>query len=168
MKTTNYEKDFVAWADEQSMLLEQERFAELDLIHLIEEVRDLGRRERDAIESQLIRLLLHLLKWQYQPEKRGSSWEVSIKNARKQIKRLIEKYPVLAKHIENENTFYLCYKHAREDAADETELPIETFPPACPYCLEDEVLSSEFLPSSSTARRLPPQRSLAVRGTTSE
>jgi len=73
MKTTNYEKDFVAWADEQSMLLEQERFAELDLIHLIEEVRDLGRRERDAIESQLIRLLLHLVKLQYQPEKRGSS-----------------------------------------------------------------------------------------------
>ncbi|WP_250124226.1 DUF29 family protein [Chroococcidiopsis sp. CCMEE 29] len=49
----NYEKDFVAWADEQSILLEQERFAELDLIHLIEEVRDLGSNDKHALKSNL-------------------------------------------------------------------------------------------------------------------
>ncbi|WP_250124225.1 DUF29 domain-containing protein [Chroococcidiopsis sp. CCMEE 29] len=142
---TNYEKDFVAWSDEQAMLLEQERFDELDLIHLIEEVRDLGRRERDAIESQLERLLLHLLKWQYQPQLKGSSWDISIKDARRQIKKLCRKYPVLVKHIQNENTFYECYLNAREAAADETGLPIATFPLEYQYSLSS-VLDPEFLP----------------------
>jgi hypothetical protein len=142
-----YDRDFVAWSDEQALLLEQERYSELDLIHLIEEVRDLGRRERDAIESQLERLLLHLLKWEYQPSKRTSSWEISIKDARKQIRRLIEKYPVLAKHLENENTTYLCYKHAVEDAIDETGLPENTFPSEYSYSLE-QVLDSNFLPAA--------------------
>jgi hypothetical protein len=59
-----YETDYVAWADEQALLLEQKRWDELDLVNLVEEVRDLGRRERDALESQLTRLLMHLLKWQ--------------------------------------------------------------------------------------------------------
>ncbi|PIG94578.1 DUF29 domain-containing protein [Gloeocapsopsis sp. IPPAS B-1203] len=143
-----YDRDFVAWSDEQALLLEQERYSELDLIHLIEEVRDLGKRERDAIESQLERLLLHLLKWEYQPSKRTSSWEISIKDARKQIRRLIEKYPVLAKHLENENTIYLCYKHALEDAADETGYSANTFPPESPYLLE-QALDSDFLPEST-------------------
>lgn len=143
-----YDRDFVAWSDEQALLLEQERYGELDLIHLIEEVRDLGKRERDAIESQLERLLLHLLKWEHQPSKRTSSWEISIKDARKQIRRLIEKYPVLAKHIENENTIYLCYKHAIEDAADETGLPENTFALEYPYTLE-QVLDSHFFPEAT-------------------
>lgn len=144
-----YDKDFVAWSDEQSLLLEQERYGELDLMNLIEEVRDLGRRERDAIESQLTKLLMHLLKWQYQPKNRGSSWEVSVKDARKQIKRLIEKYPVLAKHIRGENVFYVCYRRAVEDAVDETGLAIDKFPLACPYDLQTEILNSVFLPGGS-------------------
>lgn len=64
-----YEKDFVAWSDEQALLLEQQRYEELDLANLVEEVKDLGNRHRDAIESQLTRLLMHLLKWHYQEEK---------------------------------------------------------------------------------------------------
>ena len=142
--TPLYERDYVAWADEQALLLEQERFAELDLINLVEEVRDLGRRERDALESQLIRLLLHLQKWQYQPDKRTSSWEISIKDARRQIARLCKKYPVLRKHLYSESVFYECYLYARESAADETKLPLNTF--SIEYGLE-EVLNPEFFPS---------------------
>lgn len=140
---TTYLTDFVAWADEQALLLEQERFSELDLINLIEEVRDLGRSERNAIESQLTRLLMHLLKWQYQPELRSNSWEISIKDARKQIRRLLKKYPVLAKHIQNENVFFECYENAREDAADETGLKIEIFPGNCPYSF-DEIMAKDL------------------------
>ena len=142
-----YNKDFVAWAEQQALLLEQERWSELDLLNLIEEVRDLGRRERDAIESQLERLLLHLLKWEYQSHLRSSSWEISIKDARKQIRRLFEKYPVLAKHIRDENAFYRCYNNAREDAADDTGLPID-IPLECPYSLE-QLLERDFLPEAS-------------------
>lgn len=149
-KTTPlYERDYVAWADEQAMLLEQERFAEIDLINLVEEVRDLARRERDAVESQLIRLLLHLLKWQYQLNKRTSSWEISIKDARRQIGRLCKKYPVLKKHLYNENVFYDCYSYAKEEAADETGLSISSFPLECPYLVE-ETLNANFFPEPST------------------
>lgn len=129
-----YNKDFVAWADEQALLLEQQRWHELDLIHLIEEVKDLGNRHRDAIESQLTRLLIHLLKWNYQPENRSSTWTGTIKEARKQIERLIKKHPVLKIYLEM--SLESCYMDAREDASDETGLDINTFPLACPYSIE--------------------------------
>ncbi len=121
-----YEKDFVAWADQQALLLEQGRWNELDLVNLIEEVRDLGNRHRDALERKLSRLLMHLLKWQYQPQKRGSSWLLTIKDARRQIAKLIRKYPVLAVHVEK--AFLECYLEAREVAADETRLLINILP----------------------------------------
>lgn len=138
-----YDKDYVAWADEQALLLEQKRFGELDLAHLVEEVRDLGGKHRDALESQLIRLLMHLLKWQYQGDYRTNSWRSTIKEARKQIARLIYKHLVLKIHAEI--SLEECYMFAREDAAEETGLPIKTFPLMCPYSLE-QIQDSEFLP----------------------
>lgn len=151
-KTTNklpykrslYEDDFVAWADEQAMLLGQKNWDELDLGNLIEEVRDLGNQYRSALESHLTRLLMHLLKWQFQSEKRTNSWLISIKDARKQISRLIRKHPVLASHLEP--VFFECYSDAREDASDETGLAISSFPLECPYGL-GVVLDKEFFPS---------------------
>lgn len=140
-----YDKDFVAWADQQALLLEQRRFAELDLVNLIEEVKDLGNRHRDALESQLTRLLMHLVKWQYQPSNRGNSWLLTIKDARRQIAKLIRKHPVLSIHVER--AFLECYLEAREVAADETGLPIDTFPLECPYQLQ-QVLDA-FLPEAT-------------------
>lgn len=139
-----YDKDFVAWADEQSLLLEQRRYNELDLANLVEEVRDLGNKHRDALESQLTRLLMHLLKWQVQSEKRTKSWQDTIRDARKQIARLIRKHPVLGVH--SEMALAECYMDARVDAADETDLPIGTFPLTCPYNLQTEILNSDFFP----------------------
>lgn len=144
-KTNLYEQDYVAWADEQALLLEQKRFNELDLVNLVEEVRDLGRRERDAIESQLTRLLMHLLKWQYQPEKRTRSWLLTIKDARRQIAKLRSKYPVLKVHTES--VFFECYLEAREVASDETALPLNIFP-LDPYSFE-QVLDADFFPEDS-------------------
>jgi len=138
-----YEKDFVAWADRQALLLEQKCFTELDLVSLVEEVKDLANRHRDALDSQLTRLLMHLLKWQYQPQWRSSSWSSTIKEARKQTVRLIRKYPVLAVYVQK--VWIECYLNAREDAADETGLPLNTFPLDSPYDLK-QVLSAEFMP----------------------
>lgn len=144
-KTDLYYKDLVAWADEQALLLKQKRWSELDLGNLIEEVQDVAGKYRDALESQLTRLLMYLLKWQYQPEKRTKSWSDSIRDARKQISRLIRKHPSLAVHPEM--VLIECYLDARVDAADETGLRLKTFPLLCPYDLESEVFNSEFLPS---------------------
>ena len=141
-KTNLYEQDYVAWADEQALLLEQKRFNELDLVNLVEEVRDLGRRERDALESQLIKLLMHLLKWQYQPQKRNKSWLLTIKDARRQIAKLRSKYPVLKVHTES--VYFECYLEAREVASDETALPLNIFP-LDPYSFE-QVLNADFFP----------------------
>jgi len=138
-----YEQDFVAWAEQQALLLEQKRWHELDLVNLVEEVQDLGRRERDALESQLTRLLMHLLKWQYQPDKKTKSWLLTIKDARRQVAKLQRKYPVLKVHTEA--VFLECYLEAREVAADETDLPLSTFPIESPYFLQ-QVLDVDFLP----------------------
>jgi hypothetical protein len=138
-----YDADFVQWSDVTAQLLREGRFDEVDLTHLIEEVEDLGNRHRDALESQLTRLLMHLLKWQYQPQKRSSSWEGSIKESRKQIKRLFRKYPSLKVHFEA--CWTDCYQDAVEDASDETELSISTFPHNCLYSAEN-ILDGTFLP----------------------
>ena len=136
MKTQDlYNKDFIAWSDEQALLLEQQRWDELDLVNLIEEIKDLGNRHRDALESQLTILSMHLLKWQYQPQKRSNSWKSSIREARKQIERLIRKHPVLRIYLEQ--VLEQCYLDAREDASDETGLDINTFPISCPYSIQE-------------------------------
>jgi hypothetical protein len=141
MIKNTYERDFTAWADEQALLLEQQRWQELDLVNLIEEVKDLGDRHRDALESQLTRLLMHLLKWQFQPEKRTNSWH-SIREARKQIDRLIRKHPVLKIHLER--ALEQCYSDAREDASDETNLDLDVFPVSCSYSIA-EIRDRDFL-----------------------
>jgi len=138
-----YETDFVAWADRMAELLRTKRFDQIDLVNLIEEVQDLGNRHRDALSSHLTVLLMHLLKWQYQPAQRSSSWSGSIKNSRKQIRRLIRKYPSL------KNYLFQClpesYQDAVEDATDETELDPSVFPKDCPYAVEQILESDDLL-----------------------
>lgn len=87
--STTYTKDFNLWAQQTAQLLREQRWQEIDLEYLIEEVEDLGKSERRGISSQLTRLLLHLLKWQYQPLRRSDSWLDSITDARTQIELAI-------------------------------------------------------------------------------
>lgn len=138
-----YDQDFVIWAHEQASLLKQGRFEELDLANLIEEVEDLGNRHRDALESNLTVLLTHLLKWQHQPEHRGSSWKGSIVEHRRRVNKALVKYPSLKPYLET--IFAECYRDAVEQASAETGLPVETFSGECPYIIT-EVLDGQFLP----------------------
>lgn len=138
-----YETDFVAWSDRMAELLQAKRFNEIDLVNLIEEVQDLGNRHRDALSSHLTVLLIHLLKWQYQPAQQSSSWLGSIKNARKQIRRLIRRYPSLKNYLVQ--CLLESYQDAVEDAIDETGLASSIFPQDCPYAIE-QLLDHEFFP----------------------
>lgn len=72
MSKTLYEQDYGVWAEQMADLLESGRFSELDIANLVEEVRDLSKRERDRLLSSMRSLLHNLLKWDYQPQKR--SW----------------------------------------------------------------------------------------------
>jgi hypothetical protein len=138
-----YEQDYSLWLETTAKHLREKLFAEIDLTNLIEEIEAMGRSEKRAVRSQLTRLLMHLLKWEYQPKRRSYSWLDSIKDARKQIERLLRDSPSLKIHLND--SFVQCYQDAREDAADETRLPINTFPKTCPLTLE-QVLDKGFLP----------------------
>jgi hypothetical protein len=144
--TTLYDTDFALWAEQTAQMLKDGRLSEIDLENLIEEVEDLSRRERDALYSNLKIVLLHLLKWEFQPHKQTNSWRASIVEHRQRIKRQIKKSPSLKSYPEE--ILSDCYTDARELASVETRLPLDTFPAECPYAIAI-ILSPEFLPSAS-------------------
>ncbi len=138
-----YERDFCRWVEEQVALLEGRAFEHLDLENLIEEIRDMARRQRKAIRNDLIAALTHLLKWHYQSKQRSTSWMGSIVEHRRRIQDEIEDSPSLAGYPGE--VFERCYRSAREQAAAETALPAETFP-AKPIFTLEQALDPQFLP----------------------
>ncbi|MBC5797527.1 MAG: DUF29 domain-containing protein [Sphaerospermopsis kisseleviana] len=141
--TVTYQTDFNMWLEETAKLLLENRWQEIDKEHLIEEISDLGKSEKRAISSQLIRLLLHLLKWQYQPQRRSDSWLDSITDARTQIELAIKDSPSLKNYPQEQ--LIESYEKARRQAAKQTGLIISTFPEECLYELE-LVLDEDWLP----------------------
>ena len=87
--SATYTADFNLCIQQTAQRLRERRWHEIDLEHLIEEIEDLGKRERRGIASQLTRLLWHLLKWQYPPQRRTDSCVNSITDARTQIELAI-------------------------------------------------------------------------------
>ena len=142
---TTYTTDFNKWVEQTAQLLRSRRWQDLDIQHLIEEVEDLGKSERRGVASQLTRLLLHLLKWQYQPQRRSDSWLDSITDARTQIDLAIADSPSLRSHPEEQ--LKQSYQRARRQAAKQSKMPLEVFPEDCPYAL-DLVLDEDWLPEA--------------------
>ena len=141
--TNTYSTDMNSWIKQTIGLLREERWNEIDVAHLIEEVEDLGKSERRGITSQITRLLLHVLKWQYQPKRRSDSWLDSITDARTQIELAIEDSPSLKSHPATQLSD--CYDRARRQAAQQTNLDISIFPIAYEYDLE-LVFTENWLP----------------------
>ena len=100
MTETLYDQDFYSWTRQQSSLLRQGQFEQLDLSHLVEELDDLGNRHYDQLESRLMQLVSHLLKWQVQHWKRTNSWRASIRVQRTGIAKLLRRNPGLKPHLE--------------------------------------------------------------------
>jgi len=143
MSATLHDQDFYAWTHEQAELLRQGRLSELDTDHLIEELDSMGARERRELETRLSILLQHLLKWRYQPERRGSSWLRTIKIQRIDAQRVLEDNPGLKATLSD--LFDSAYDRARILATDETGLDEEDFPDKLPFRIED-VLNADYLP----------------------
>lgn len=143
-----YETDFVKWAEEQAALLTERRFDLLDLDNLIEEVDDLAGRHRDALQSQMQRLLMHLLKLTYTAGTRDpeQAWRRSARNARDEIDKLIHRHPSLRNRLQHECAFSYPYaiRAAHNELSDYGD-DHEHFPEACPWTL-DELLDHEFWP----------------------
>ena len=134
--TATYETDFYLWTQQQADLLRQGQFnrVDLDAANIAEEIESMGRREKHSIRSYLFNVIMHLLKWQYQPERRGTSWKLSIRNGRDQIAWQIKDSPSLRPQLEG--LLAEVYPSARRNAADETGLPLTTFPDQCPFTVE--------------------------------
>ena len=140
---TAYDTDFMQWIDRTAELLRERKFDQLDIENLIEEVESLGRREKNALKSNLRILLIHLLKWQYQSHKRTSSWISTIAEHRNRIQDSLEDSPRLKNYCQE--VFQKSYIAARKQASRETGLDIDTFPVVCPYTV-NQVLDSDFWP----------------------
>lgn len=138
-----YERDLCLWLEQQAFLLREGRFGQLDLANLIEEIEAMGRKDKKAIESNLVALLIHLLKYQLQPEQRSSGWRGSIVEHRRRLRYDFEESPSLRPHAAR--VFARAYADAREQASAETGLPLRAFPKSSPYTLE-QTLNSKFLP----------------------
>ena len=140
-----YLADFSSWINQTAQLLRERRWHEIDVPHLVEEVEDLGKSERRGIASQLTRLLLHLLKWQYQPQRQSDNWLDSITDARTQIELTIEDSPSLRDYPAEK--LQACYQRARRQAAKQNHIEVSAFPTECPYTLE-RILAEDWLPGS--------------------
>lgn len=144
MKT--YDQDIVAWAAEQAKLLRAGRFDLLDIEHIAEEIEDVGKSEQNELAHRMALLLAHLLKWAFQPERRGNSWLRTIKDQRRLILRRVSKTPSLRPMLTDPDWQDEMWTDAVRFAQKETGLDMDVFPETCPWSLEDAVLTEGWLP----------------------
>ena len=144
IKTVNlYDRDYCLWLETTAQLLKNRQLNDIDFEHLIEEIEAMGRSEKNALESNLMVILMHLLKYKYQPEKRSNSWKYTLREHRNRIKKAFKSSPSLKPYFET--IFSDCYQEARKLAADETGLSLETFPKESPFAFE-ATLNPDYLP----------------------
>jgi hypothetical protein len=132
-----YEGDFYSWTLEQARLVREGRWEGVDRENVAEEIESLGREQFAKLESAIRVLLMHMLKWDNQPERRSRSWSLSIKAQRMQVDRVLRQNPGLRPRILE--AVEEGYAQARVEAALETGLEEESFPQHCPYSWEDIV-----------------------------
>ena len=150
--SVTYEHDVIAWANEQARCLRAGEFDRLDLEHLAEEIEDVGKSEQRELASRMAVLLMHLLKWSYQPERRGRSWEATIRIQRQSIERRLQRTPSL-KHSLNEPDWWEdIWADALATAIHETGLI--DFPPHCPWSLA-AILDPQWLPTEPVTNAHP-------------
>lgn len=141
---TRYETDVVAWANEQAELLRSGKFSEIDCENIAEEIADVGKSEQRELASRMAVLIAHLLKWKYQPARRGSSWEKTIKAQRKDVAYALKESPSLKNKLNDPDWYDVIWSKAVAIAADETQL--ENLPDEQIWTVDD-VLYSEFWPN---------------------
>lgn len=132
-----YEQDETDWLEQMSDLVARRRLEEIDWDHLSEYLSDMAIRDRREVFQRLVRLLVHLIKWEHQPSHRSRSWEMTITTQRLDLGDLLE-----SKTLRNHAGHVLekAYARARKLVAGETGLVEDAFPTRCPMTLE-QVLS---------------------------
>ncbi|MCJ2543090.1 DUF29 domain-containing protein [Thermostichus vulcanus] len=145
-QTSLYDQDYYLWSQKMANLLRSQQWDQLDIDNIAEEIESLGKSDRRSLKSNLIVLIMHLLKWQYQPEKRTNSWKVTIREHRQRVKDLLQDSPSLKSFMEE--NLETIYRLSCDQAVDETGLATSHFPQTCPYT-PDQVLDEGFLPNGT-------------------
>ncbi|HEX8665792.1 MAG TPA: DUF29 domain-containing protein [Beijerinckiaceae bacterium] len=136
-----YQGDFYTWTREQGALLRAGRFDAIDWENIAEEIESLGRTEFDKLVSFYALIMLHMLKWEHQPNLRSRSWAISIENHREHAAEVLNENPGLKSRLDE--ALERAYRRARGEAIAETGLWKSTFPDTCPFTL-DEVLTRPY------------------------
>ena len=139
----SHHTDFYAWAMEQAAFLREGRLASADIANIAEEIESLGRAEKRELVDRLAVLLLHLLKWRFQPGFRSASWNSSIREQRIRLRDHLHDNPSLKTHVDE--AVSRAYELAVIGAARETGLSEADFPTRSPYRFE-QVLDDGFWP----------------------
>jgi hypothetical protein len=128
-----YEVDETAWLEATADLIRQGRFGEIERESLAEYLTDMAKRDRREVFGRLVVLLSHLLKWEYQPDRRSGSWRGTILEQQRELRQLLESGTLRNHAIA---VFADAYEDARKQAAAETELARSAFPEACGWDLD--------------------------------
>ena len=139
--SARYDQDLYGWALQQADLLRRIAPAGLDAKNIAEELEDLGGSQYDKLESALTVLLMHMLKWDHQPDRRSRSWANTIRTQRRHYGKVLKANPSLKPR--RDEALAEAYEDARASASSETDLPIKTFPDRCTYSWSD-VLDRDF------------------------
>jgi Domain of unknown function DUF29 len=144
-----YDSDFYLWTQKAAEQLREGRLGADDLEHASEELADMGKRDRRELQSRMIVLLQHLIKWAAQPTLRDTStWLATINEQRTQIEGVLDQSPSLRAFLELD--LASLYNKATKQAAIETRIPVNTLKTAlegAPLAL-DRLLCEDFLPDA--------------------
>ena len=143
---TAYETDLYLWVNQQAYLLRSLQFSQVDIENIAMELEDMGRSLQRELVSRLKVLLMHLLKWQYQPNYQSNSWRYTIVGQRDELTDLLDENPSLKSQLEE--AIVKGYRYALNEAAKETGLIKETFPAFCPWSFA-EIIDPDFWPKES-------------------
>ncbi len=138
-----YEADEHEWLWENVKLIDQGRVDEIDHEHIREFLEDMAKRDHREVYSRLKVLLMHLLKWKYQPNKRTKSWKVTIRNQRDDLNFDFDESKTLKNY--GLKQFDKTYKKARQLSSDETGLDMSVFPGKAPFSFH-EIMNDDFFP----------------------
>jgi hypothetical protein len=143
MPESDYNRDFYGWTSEQAALLRAGKFSMADIEHIAEEIECLGGSERRELVNCLGVLLLSLIKWRFQPKKRGSGREGSIHVQQSNLGRHLKANPSLKSRLPE--AIDTAYRWAVNEVAPQIGLAASDLPAHCPWSF-DEMMKKDFRP----------------------
>lgn len=144
-----YETDFNLWLETTAQLLRERRLEQIDYENLIDEIEAMSNSEKNALESNLRVLLMHLLKWKIQSSKHSNSWRYTIIEHSLRMNKAFQKSPSLKRYFDD--VFEECYQDARLLASGETGMAEQAFPVNCPF-LKEDILNPKYIPDEEVSQ----------------